>query len=178
MNEQPTFCSYHPNRPTTLRCNRCNRPICSQCAVRTPVGYRCKTCVHEQQKIFETAFWYDFPVAFLASGLVLGVGSIASSFLGIFIVIAAGFVGSIAARVVAWAVRHRRNRYLWLAAAAGGVAGCLPVMIPPLVVMLFTFSQGGVEMLLALGSSLLWPGLYMVVAVGALIVSMKGVRLG
>lgn len=37
-------CSYHPNVVTGLRCSRCGRPICPQCAVRTPVGLRCPDC--------------------------------------------------------------------------------------------------------------------------------------
>ena len=37
-------CSYHPNVMTGLRCSRCGKPICPQCAVRTPVGMRCPDC--------------------------------------------------------------------------------------------------------------------------------------
>lgn len=37
-------CSYHPKVMTGLRCNRCGKPICPQCAVRTPVGFRCPDC--------------------------------------------------------------------------------------------------------------------------------------
>ncbi|MGB7537798.1 MAG: B-box zinc finger protein [Anaerolineales bacterium] len=177
MNEQEMFCSYHPGRPTTLRCNRCGRPICSQCARRTPVGYRCKTCVREQQKVFDTAYWYDFPVAFLAAALVCGVGSILSSFIGFFILFVAGFAGMLAARAVIWAVRHRRHRFLWIAAAAGGIAGCLPVMIPTLVLSLFSFGQSGAAGLVTLGMSLLWPVGYMIIAAVFLIANLRGLRL-
>jgi hypothetical protein len=177
MNEQEMVCSYHPGRPTTLRCNRCGRPICSQCARRTPVGYRCKTCVREQQKIFDTAYWYDFPVAFLAAALVCGVGSILSTFIGFFILFVAGFAGNLAARAVIWAVNHRRNRFLWIAAAAGGIAGCLPVMIPTLILSLFSLGQTGAGGLLTLGMSLLWPIGYMIVAVVFLIANLRGLRL-
>ena len=37
-------CSYHPKVQTGLRCSRCGKPICPQCAVRTPVGLRCPDC--------------------------------------------------------------------------------------------------------------------------------------
>ncbi len=178
MNDQEAFCYYHPTRPTTLRCNRCGRPICAQCAVRTPVGYRCRTCVREQQKIFETAYWYDFPAAFLAAALVCGVGSILSSFIGFFILFAAYFAGVLAARAVNWVVRHRRSRFLWIAATAGGIAGCLPVMVPTLVLSLFTIGQSGAGGLVSLGMGLLWPVGYMIVAVVSLIANMKGLRLG
>jgi hypothetical protein len=180
MSEQPIVCAYHPNRPTTLRCNRCGRPICAACAVRTPVGYRCRTCVHEQQKIFETALWHDFPIAFIVSAVICGVGSILGSMIGFFILFVAVFVGSIAARVVNWAVRHRRSRFLWVAAAAGGLFGCLPVMLPTFVMLLIYLFSGQADSvsLLATAMGLLWPGGYLIVAVGALIANMKGLRLG
>lgn len=37
-------CTYHPDVMTGLRCSRCGKPICPQCAVRTPVGLRCPDC--------------------------------------------------------------------------------------------------------------------------------------
>lgn len=37
-------CSYHPKTLTGLRCTRCGKPICPQCAVRSPVGLRCPDC--------------------------------------------------------------------------------------------------------------------------------------
>jgi hypothetical protein len=56
------FCYIHPTRETALRCNNCERPICASCAVRTPTGYRCKECVRERRKSFETSEWYDYIV--------------------------------------------------------------------------------------------------------------------
>lgn len=40
----PVPCAEHPNVETRLRCSRCGKPICPQCAVRTPVGMRCPDC--------------------------------------------------------------------------------------------------------------------------------------
>ena len=37
----PTYCANHPTVETTLRCNKCGKPICAKCAIRTPTGYRC-----------------------------------------------------------------------------------------------------------------------------------------
>jgi uncharacterized membrane protein YjjP (DUF1212 family) len=177
MNEQQLFCTYHPGRPTSLRCNRCGQPICAQCAVRTPVGYRCKTCVREQQRIFETANWYDFPIAFIVSAVICGAGSILSSIIGFWILFVAAFIGSIAARAVQWAVRHRRSRYLWLAAAAGGVISCLPVMVPSVALLLLVPNQNLGSSLLVIGMSLLWPGGYLIVAVSFLVANIRGFRL-
>lgn len=37
-------CARHPKIETTLRCGRCETPICPQCLVYTPVGVRCPDC--------------------------------------------------------------------------------------------------------------------------------------
>lgn len=37
-------CYRHPGREATLRCSNCERPICTDCARDTPVGYRCPEC--------------------------------------------------------------------------------------------------------------------------------------
>ena len=36
MTNETLYCYIHPNRPTSLRCNRCERPICAEDAVLTP----------------------------------------------------------------------------------------------------------------------------------------------
>lgn len=112
MTDQPLFCAYHPSRTTTLRCNRCGQPICTSCAILTPVGYRCKVCVRQQQKVFETAYWYNFLIAFVVAGVICGAGSLLGSLLGFFVILVAALVGTVAARAIQWAVRHRRSRYL------------------------------------------------------------------
>jgi len=37
----PVTCYRHPDRPTGLRCSRCDRPICGECANPAPVGQLC-----------------------------------------------------------------------------------------------------------------------------------------
>lgn len=70
----PTYCANHPGVETSLRCNKCGKPICARCAIRTPTGYRCKECVRGQQKIFETAEWYDYALGFAIGGIFLFPG--------------------------------------------------------------------------------------------------------
>jgi hypothetical protein len=36
-------CTRH-NAETVLRCGKCDTPICTRCAIATPVGARCPTC--------------------------------------------------------------------------------------------------------------------------------------
>jgi membrane associated rhomboid family serine protease len=40
---EPT-CYRHPDRPTLVRCSRCERPICTDCMRPAPVGIHCPEC--------------------------------------------------------------------------------------------------------------------------------------
>lgn len=45
---QPATCYRHPDRETGLRCSRCDRPICGECANPTAVGQLCPDDAHER----------------------------------------------------------------------------------------------------------------------------------
>lgn len=129
------YCANHPTVETALRCNRCEKPICPKCAVSTPTGYRCRECVRGQQKTFETAQWWDAPLAF-GVALVLGVlGSLIASVMGFFVLLIAPATGVIIAEVVRFVVRKRRSQVLFLSAAAGAVIGSLPFLLIQLLAM-------------------------------------------
>jgi hypothetical protein len=177
------FCYVHPNRPTSLRCNRCNRPICAQCAIRTPTGYRCPECVRQQQKKFDTAEWYDYIVAFIvaaigsgiASGLVYLVSGIFYGLLVLFIAPGAGaFIGNMVLRFI----KNRRSRPLFLTAAIGMVAGALPALILVSLRVLLGALYGGLG---AAGGSLfpaIWEVVYLFLAVPAAYTQISGLRIG
>ena len=71
IHEEYQVCYKHPDRKTLLRCNKCNKPICLECAVQTPTGYRCKDCVKAQQKVFDTTEKKDYVIGGLIA-IVLG----------------------------------------------------------------------------------------------------------
>jgi len=48
MSDQaPETCYRHPNRPTYIRCQRCDRPICPECQTPAPVGVLCPECMRD-----------------------------------------------------------------------------------------------------------------------------------
>lgn len=47
-------CFRHPDRPTQVRCTRCERPICPDCMIQAPVGFQCPACVEEAREAFRS----------------------------------------------------------------------------------------------------------------------------
>ena len=149
-------CANHPDRETLLRCNKCGKPICISCAVRTPVGYRCNECVREQQNIYFNALGRDNIVA-LAVGFVLTlivapiVGFLLGSigFFGFFIAFIIGSgAGTLVARIIRSAVGNRRGRKLPHMAIAGIILGVAPWAL------LFLLSDGRAFLMLLLFAGL------------------------
>lgn len=136
----PTYCANHPGVETTLRCNKCGKPICAKCAIRTPTGYRCKECVRGQLKIFDTAMWYDYVLGFITAGILGFLASLLAlfvsglSFIGwILIIIGAPTAGVVIAEGVRLVIKKRRSRALFITIAAAMVLGALPVIILNLI---------------------------------------------
>jgi hypothetical protein len=131
MTESPPqmYCANHPTIETSLRCNKCEKPICPKCAVLTPTGYRCKECVREQQKIFETALWYDYPLVFITVAVLAYIGSLIAARIGFFTILLAPFAGGIIAEAARLVTRRRRSKKLFILAAIAEVIDCLPIML-------------------------------------------------
>ena len=134
------YCYVHPTRETSLRCNNCNRPICAACAVRTPIGYRCRECVKGQQKVFDTSEWYDYITGFITAVLLSAVASFLVTFIGGigffgWFLIAAGApaAGAAIAESVRMVTRRRRSRALFITVAVAVIVGALPIILFQLV---------------------------------------------
>lgn len=169
-NQLPITCANHPTIETSLRCNRCEKPICPKCAVRTPTGYRCRECVRGQLKKFDTAELSDYLFGFIIAGLLSLFGSWLISlvggigFFGWFLVIAgAPTAGAVIAEVVRRVTRRHRSKPLFLAIIIAVVLGALPMVLLHLV----TLNLFGI----------LFQGIYLVLVAPAVYYRLSGIRL-
>lgn len=170
--ETELFCANHPQTPTTLRCNRCEKPICVKCAVLTPTGYRCKECVRGQQKLFETAVWYDYVLAALVAGGLAYLGSRLVPFIGFFTIFLAPIAGVVIGEATRAVVRRRRSKRLFQLAALAAAVGSSPMVI---LLLLSLLLGGGIGWSLL---SLVWQGLYLVTVTSTVYYRLSGIKIG
>ncbi len=173
MTENPNvlYCANHPDVPTTLRCNRCEKPICIKCAVLTPTGYRCRECVRGQQKIFETAQWMDFPLTCGLAFIIAFLGSFLAQVMFFLIIFVAPIVGTIIGEVVRIVVRRRRSKRLFQAVALSAALGSLPLPLLRLgSILLSGISIQGYVVLI-------WFGLYTFLMVSTAYYRLAGINI-
>ena len=176
----PTTCANHPDVETNLRCNRCEKPICSKCAIKSPVGYRCPECVKSQQKIFDTALWYDYLTAFIAAAVTSAVASIlvmfiSGFFFGLITLVFAPFAGQIIARVIRMFIKNRRSPNLFYTAGAGVVVGALPLLITQLLGLFLVLQMGQFSIWSLL--PVVWVMVYLALAVPSVYSQLSGIQL-
>lgn len=177
--EEPLYCDKHPRVETRLRCNKCARPVCAKCVVRTPVGYRCRACVNVQQR----AFYADFrPAYYLVAALValplsLGAGWLIPR-LGWYAIFLGPVVGGGIAEAARWAIRRKRGEYTWLVICGSIVVGALPTVLSSLLALVGMGSAvGGGPVYLGGGTTrLFWGAVYLIMATGAAYARLRGVR--
>ena len=165
-----TYCYYHPDVETSLRCNQCEKPICPKDAVLTDTGYKCKECVRNRQKVFETAEGFDYIVIALVTGALSFLGSLLITvlplgFLSIFISPVIGIGIAEAGRL---AVRKRRSKRLTQLAVIAAFLGSLPLLLANLLPLFF----GGLNLW-----GLLWLGYYTFTVTSTIAYRMGGIRI-
>ena len=115
------YCYRHPDRAVYVRCGRCDRPICTGCAMLGPVGMRCKDCGKPA---------YDPLTSFTPRQLVLGLGvalvggvvtAIIASRIGFFSIIVSFFAGGLVAQAVVRVTGYKHGPRM-LAVVFGGIA--------------------------------------------------------
>lgn len=152
------YCVNHPETETTLRCNRCGRPVCVKCVELTEVGYRCKDCIRAQQNTYFNAETRDYFVVAIVSFFLAAVAApvievllgLLGPIFGIILAILLGpAVGGAASTIIRRSAGRRRGRYLGIVAVVAIIIGVLigimfaapfgvRVNLLPLVVFLFT----------------------------------------
>lgn len=133
----PVYCINHPGVETSLRCKTCGAPICARCAVLTPTGYSCKTCLRTIQKRFETARWYDFVLGALAAFFLSFLTSLLISFIATFtffiiwliVVAAASSISAGIAEVLRFVTGKRRSRALFVTLLVAFILGAVPILL-------------------------------------------------
>ena len=166
VDEEPQlYCYRHPDRSTALRCYSCNRPICSSCTNKTPVGYICNECKHQVEEKFFSASKLDYLIAgivsfilsLIAGAVVMRLGS--SFFMILIIFFAGGAVGGFIGKLTQRVVGGRRGRYIPHLVAAMVILGVVIPAMPYLLVAL----MGGFGALFGL----LVPAIYAFIASSA-----------
>ena len=120
------FCYRHPDRETYVRCGRCDRPICSRCAMQGPVGMRCKVCGTPPRSPLHTLTPAQFGAGTAVS---LGAGTVAG-FVGLqlgflFAICIGPIIGGLLGEAVMRATGYKRGPLMWLLVGAGIVLGVL-----------------------------------------------------
>jgi hypothetical protein len=143
MAQEILTCEKHPTREATLRCIRCNRPMCPECVVPTPTGYICRECARRQEDRFYSVEALDYPKVFgialvanlVACGLSLMLGFwYAAIFIG-------GGLGGAAGTFARRQTGRRVGRQSTAYAFGGAVLGAL------LAPMLYLLLSAGVLVL-------------------------------
>jgi len=165
-----TYCENHPNVESTLRCNRCEKPICAKCAVLTETGYRCKECIRTQQKTFDTATSFDYILAIGIAVILAFIGSLIVRWIGFFTIFLAPVAGIIIAEAIRRAIQRRRSKRLFQATAAATAFGGL---LPVLSVLALTGLSVGLGSLFFF----LWPIVYTVIATSTVYYRLAGISL-
>jgi hypothetical protein len=157
------YCYRHPERSTSLRCYSCQKPICIDCAKKTPVGYICPNCLREAEDAFFNNKPTDYLIAALVSfpislliGLLFASFQIRSFFLYIIIFFISGAVGGFIGRITKRAIGYRRGRYLPQLVVAMMILGVLV----PMLLALLTGNLGALSVLIG-------PGIYLFAASSA-----------
>ncbi len=169
----PMYCANHPTVETHLRCNNCGKPICPKCAVATPTGYRCKECVRSQQKLFETALWFDYITAGVTASLLSFVGSLIVPRMGFFVLILAPLAGVIIAETCRVIIQKRRSKMLYRTIAAATALGGLPLILMNLFGFFVTLNQVNFGNLIYL----IIQGIYLFIATSTAYYRLSGVTL-
>ena len=140
-----TYCHWHADRETGLRCSDCGKAMCVECMRQHPVSIRCKEC--ERAYRLPT---YQVSASYISRGVgaAMGLGvagfialrviAFALPFVGFFFFFTMMGLGYVMGEGVSAAVNKRRGRpYQYMALAAVLIATSMH-----LIIALFSLSIG------------------------------------
>lgn len=165
------FCTNHPNRRTNLRCNRCGRPMCTRCVQLTPVGYRCKECVREQQDVYYNATALHYLLGAIIALPLGAIGGFVADALSFWVIFIAAGAGTLMGRIVFRLIGRRRGRWLPHLVAVMLVVGAMGGMVIQLVVGV-AFLMAGTALPFSMGG-FIWSLVFAIVAAGSAYYQMK-----
>ena len=118
-------CYRHPSRETAVSCANCERPICTDCMVYTPVGIKCPDCARLPRSAIVRLRPDRAARAILAAFLVgggMGVGIVILQDVGLFFALILGWLIGIGMgeAVLTASGRYRAPTTGWIA-----VGGCI-----------------------------------------------------
>ena len=119
------YCYRHPDRVTYVRCGRCDRPICSKCAMQGPVGFRCRTC---GKPAYDPLTSMKPRQVLLGSLVALGAGTLGGIIglrLGFFVIFIGFFGGGLIADLVMRVTGYKRGPVMAAMLLGGIAAGTL-----------------------------------------------------
>jgi hypothetical protein len=169
-------CANHPEVETTLRCSRCEKPICVKCAVASPTGYKCRECVRGIQKTFETTEWYDYPASIILAAVISFLGSVVIGMFGFFTIIitifGAPIIGTIIAEAVRSITKKRRSMRLFRIVAIAAAVGAMPLLV---ITLMNVFITG--TMTFGVIFPLIWRTLYAFLVFSTTYYRLSGIRI-
>jgi hypothetical protein len=176
-NNETLTCYRHPDRETYLRCNKCDRPICSSCAVLTPTGYRCPECIRSQERKFDTAQISDYVLACVLSAGIAFLGSYIARFLGFFTLLIAPIASMIISEGVLKLTKGRNSTLLNRLVLISAILGSLPLLLLGLYNLGIYFA---IYALSAISSFLptMWQAGYTIIMATTLHARTKGLYIG
>lgn len=178
MDNKPKLPNHSPSDEAYvgLRCNKCNKPITPETSILTPTGYRCRECVHGQQKVFSTVNTIDLLIGFVVAAALAFAGSLLANRVGFITLLLAPGVGLLISNIVRNLVKRRRGTSLNYAVLAGAIVGCLPLIILQLVPLFV--GPGGLLPTLAGLLPVIWQAIYTVVVSTSAFAHLRGLRIG
>lgn len=116
-------CANHPDRTTFVRCGRCDKPLCVDCMVDSPVGKKCRQCARNRTHVDEAAPAQLLRGFTAAAAVAIPAGWLMQQFPTLIILpfIYGYFVGEVALR----AGGRSRSTGMQIATGVAALLGCV-----------------------------------------------------